>query len=512
MSLQDLPPELVERVAALLPLHDVCALRLTERAIASKATPEHFKTCFHTKRLEVTESRLRSFVGLTECNGLVCLLKDLTLIQPVYNTLELEARLKNDSTEEVELDDDGGFVELDYRNMTVDETNRMEQDLDTLRHRRKEQLEFQSESTASKLLGKAFANLAKHGTALHRLQVEVLIYQDDAVTPLVPLYGGSWEQIWSSAARISKLVFLSLATSYLSIKSLNLFNSSRMQRCSLSCNELNEVNYGSDDPPFPLDKLEALSLNLSDRTEAQNKVGQVGSQDNQASHHLEQTEDNESDGVGKEEVSDFAGLRTLLQASSQLKELDLLRYALRHATQESTARHCQGFLDTLNDANLPMLQKLTLQGLDITANQLLNVLQAHKTLRIISLRKVTLSKGKFKPILEYCTSGSSSIDEVELDSLFESDILIFGTSRAPSNTLIRADCTSYPGAYHHWLRDLSIGAADSQIEYRMRRGRTMDTSAIRNWRQDMRNRHGPPQYAKPSCIRNLLRPYETWRV
>jgi hypothetical protein len=107
MSLQDLPPELTERIIILLPLSDISSLRLTNRCLASKAAQKHLKASFRTKAVELTEQRLRLFVAVTASGSLGCLLQDLTIIAPVYNTLELTTRIEKKTAKIAQLDENG---------------------------------------------------------------------------------------------------------------------------------------------------------------------------------------------------------------------------------------------------------------------------------------------------------------------------------------------------------------------------------------------------------------------
>jgi hypothetical protein len=85
MSLQDLPPELTERVVDFLRLSGICSLRLTSRSLAVKTVQTRLKASFRRKSVEITEEGLRSFVAITGSVSvdLGCLLQDLTLIAPV---------------------------------------------------------------------------------------------------------------------------------------------------------------------------------------------------------------------------------------------------------------------------------------------------------------------------------------------------------------------------------------------------------------------------------------------
>jgi hypothetical protein len=121
MSLQDLPPELTERIVFLLLLSDKSSLRLTNKCLALKSAQKHLKASFRTKRVEFTEQRLRLFVAVTASGSLGCLIQDLTIIAPVYNTLELTARIEGKTVKIVQLDENGRFHRMGWKDLTAEE-------------------------------------------------------------------------------------------------------------------------------------------------------------------------------------------------------------------------------------------------------------------------------------------------------------------------------------------------------------------------------------------------------
>jgi hypothetical protein len=68
---ETLPVELVGRVACLLELRDLRALRLSSRSLAAKAAQGSFKTYFLRKRVQLAED-LESFVKATKENLFGC--------------------------------------------------------------------------------------------------------------------------------------------------------------------------------------------------------------------------------------------------------------------------------------------------------------------------------------------------------------------------------------------------------------------------------------------------------
>lgn len=486
MSLQDLPPELTERVVVLLPLSDISSLRLTNKRLALETAQKHLKASFRTKRVQLTEERLRSFAAVTASGGLGCLLQDLTLVAPVYNTLELTTRLEKKSAKFAEHDKDGNFTGLGLRHLTKEEMEQSRLDLAVLEARLAEQLDMLRNQRDVALLGQAFSNLAANGASLRILRVEVEIYKDDATTPLLPLFGGSLEPIWTTVASANHTLFASLTTCNLPIQTLDLFNSSRMLRCSLSYEEFSIVDFASGRLDCSLSHLTELSLSISGRI-------------------IDQSSNHEfPEAISEPNVN---GLRVLLRSCPNIQKLDLAYFSLKYVDDDLNVQGGR-LLRLLAESSLPCLQDLTLQGFQATENELLMCLQSFKGLRSLSLRCIKLLTGSFKPILDYCTM-EAAMEEVELESLFEARIVQFEPpwvirpSQFPP-VGFPDSCASY--------RRPSADAGACRIKHHMRQGRTLDAPYIKAWGQDMINRFGPlNKNGKPSCLQPYVRPERTWR-
>ena len=488
MSLQGLPPELMERVVVLLPLSDICSLRLTNKHMASNTTQQHFKARFRTKRVQITEQQLSSFVAVTTSGGLACLLQDLTLVAPVYNTSELTSRLEEKAADFVELKNNGEDVKLGFKNLTEEELRQAGIDLSVLQERLATQLDMIHHQRDVELLSQAFSNLAANGASLRNLRIEVEIYKDDTTTPLLPLFGGGWKPIWSSAANASHTLFSSLAACDLPIHNLHLFNDTRMLRCSLSCSELNNVDFAPARFDGSLGHLTELSLRIS-------------------SHVVDRSSDEE---ILTElaQGSDFGGMRSLLRTCPNIEKLDLTHFILNYVRDTNASRPC--ILQALIESPFPCLKVLTLQGFKTTGDELLTLVQRFNSLRSLSLRYIRLREGSFRRILDYCTV-SAKMEEVKLESLFESAIIRFESPWVVPPSEPGSLPAAFPDSQAVYRRG-SDDAASHRIEYRNRRGRTLDAGYIRAWRQDLRNRFGPlTEYGKSSCLQPYVSPEQTWR-
>lgn len=494
MSLQDLPPEITERVVVLLPLSDISSLRLTNKRLAWNAAQKHLKASFRAKRVELTEQRLRLFVAVTASDGLGCLLQDLTVVAPVYNTLELTARIGKKTAKVAELDENGRSCRMGRKYLTEEEVRQAELDLAILRRRHAEQLDFKRRGRDVELLSQAFSNLATHGASLRMLRTEVVAYKDDTTTPLLPLFGGSEYPIWTAAAYASHTLFASLANRDLSVRSMNLFNSMRMLRCSLSDDEFNSVDFTSGGLDMSVSHLAELSWSISDT---------IFDQNSRASSSEDATKE-----------FNFDGLRSLLRTCSSIRKLDLTYFTWKYG--DSTNAHCGGILRELGESNLLCLRHLTLHGFRVTEHELLTSLQGCGVLRSLSLRYIHLLDGKFKPILDYCTMDAA-MEEVELDSLFEPendtfelDIIQFKRPWVVQSSEPETPPVGYPNSRASYRRP-SDTAASYRIRHHRYRGRTWDSCAMQAWRQDLSNHFGPlPEEGKPSCLQPYVSPERLW--
>jgi hypothetical protein len=341
MSLQDLPPELTERIVVLLHISDICSLRLTSRSLAVKTVQRCLKASFRRKSVELAEEGLRSFVAITgsASGDLGCLLQDLTLVAPVYNFLTLTTDLRENRKLVVEFSSHSGY-KIHRRKLSREQLRQTRLDLAVLNERIAEQIDFWRRRRDVELLCQAFSNLDAYGASLRVLRTEVVVYTVDTTTPLLPIFGGDEKLTWNSAAHVSRTLFASLADCDLPIQSLNLFNTSRMVRCSLPLEEFKRVDFASIRLGLSLNYLTELSLRVSDR-------------------HVDESI---YKGLPEEFVQDnFDGLRSFLRICPGIQKLDLAHFS--RAVIDKERKRYGRLLQALAESNLRHLHCLTLQGL-----------------------------------------------------------------------------------------------------------------------------------------------------
>lgn len=489
MALQDLPIELLERTVVLLSLSNICSLRMTNKCLALNTVQKHFKGFFRTKRVGITEQELRTFVAVTAYDGLACLVQDLTLVAPVYNTLELSNELEEKTAKRARMDDNGHSATIDWHDLTEEELQQARLDLEVLKERSAEQLDMLHHQRDVDLLGQAFSNLAAHGASLRMVRTELEIYKDDTTTPLLPFFGGHEKPIWTSIASISHTLFASLAACELPVQSLNLFNSTRMLRCSVPCNDFNSDYFATGRLDASLGHLTELSLRISGKLIERSPGRGM----------IEDTED-----------SNFDGLQSMLRTCSRVRKLDLVHFSPDWIPDTSVL--CGGILRALGGAGLPCLRSLTLQNFKVTEDELLKLLQGFKAVQGLSLCYIRLTEGSFKRILDYCTM-EAAMEEVELDDLAENKMVMFERPWVARPTRVPGipSIGIYEDTRASYKRPLGI-AAGRQIRYFLHHGRAQDSGVIKDWRQDHKNRFGPlSPNGKPSCLQPYVRPEKTWR-
>jgi hypothetical protein len=427
-----------------------------------------------------------------------CLLQNLTLVEPVYNSLTLTTDLEKEAKLNAEFTSHSGY-KIHRHELSEEQLRQTRLDLAVLKERRAEQIDFRRRRRDVELLRQAFSSLDAYGASLRVLRSEVAIYIDDTTTPRLPIFGRDEKPIWDSASHVSRTLFASLADCDLPIQSLNLFNTSQTVRCSLPLEELNRVDFASIRLGLSLNHLTELSLRVSDC-------------------HVD---DLVYKGLPEEFVQDdFDGLKSLLRTCPGIQKLDLAHFS--GVVIDKEMKQHGRLLQALGESNLRYLHCLTLQGLDLTEPELLTTLQGFETLRSLSLRYISLKEGSFTPIFDYCTT-ESSVERMELDSLSHK-VILHGKSqsciiRFEPPWVVRSHCyphydddiAEYPDSRASYRR-ASDSSTDHRIQYQSFHD-VFDAPHIRSWKQGMVNRFGPlrGQLGKPSCLQSYVRPEHTWR-
>lgn len=515
MSVEDCPPEVIETIVEHLDLRDICSLRLSSRSLAANATQKHFKSYFRSKRLQLTEPALTNFVAVTMDGRLGRLVRDLTLTGVVYNHLELEHRVRERGLER-DQDDQDSDDDSQWRELSEQELDHTASDLCLIRERQADQVIQYDSGVDAVLLSRAFGSLAKDGAFLESLTLEIEVYRDDPRTPCLPLFGGSWKQIWRSAAHVTQAAFSSLAASALPVQRLTLFNSDRMQRCSLACNELSDIDWTSRTLASSLAGLRVLSLSLSDRIITTSNMDAASSGDPHDEWDWQQKIEYRPKQALLQEArqrGNFEGLAAFLSMCPKLEELSLHRFAMDHRAEVSKV-HNRGLLNALSNMRLPLLRKLELGGFETCEEDLLDILKRYPMLSSTILQTITLLKGTFRSILDFCTM-EAEMEELRLHNLHEGcELVLFESPWAATHKSGPAGGDYRWRAAHYLRRDAASLREGQRVDYHThgRLNRCMDTPMTRGVREDTMCKFGPPGRGLTASRRRWPVPQIMWRT
>jgi hypothetical protein len=419
-SLEHCPNEVFETIVGVLALSDICALRLCDRTLATKSTQDHFRSYFRSKHVDVTDSSLRAFVNATQPGGLGCLIWHLVLVGVVNNTQALEAIITREKyrLEEYSLE---GESESDVGAEKEAEAKR---DFEILKQRQTDYKELHESGTDMSLLSEAFSNIATNSRTgkLLALSLEVVVYRESAEQKLYPLSGGGWRLIWKSAINTYHTAIRALAASKLPIEKLSIFNDRRLQRCSLSCNELGRIDFEDKGLAISLASLKSLSVSLSDRIIFQSAEDAERSCDPDEKRDWDipdHNRDRDEIQAEAEDEGNFIGLAKLLQLCSKLEDLEIHYYRLHLCLRGTPDLHRERVLQRVAEAEtLPNLKRLELRRVYVREQDLLAFIQ-RTGVRKLFMYWVIMYRGAFRSTFDYCTSNAAGMEELYFHKLLE---------------------------------------------------------------------------------------------
>lgn len=470
VGLEKCPAEIIESIVKLLDVTDIGNLRQTNRCLCSKATQEHFKSYFRSKRVDITGQALQKLVGLTQPGWLGCETRNLTLVGIVNNTKGLEAFLKAN------------------RNRDQKKRSRAERDLEVLQQQRRDYQQLLESGKIVRFLSETFENIAVNSVTgkLRSLSLDVTVYREDAEQRLPPATGGSWKLIWQTAAETFQVVFASLQASNLEIENLNIFNDRQLRRCSLACNELGRIDYRNEKLSKTFAALKSLSISVSQR------IIEITPQDKQSTgdpgDEIDWSDDENDRDMNEvtteaHDEQNFTGLASLLRVSNQLESLQIHQYIVNIIHIDIPNEKLFQRIAELD--RLPNLEHCSLRGVFVREKDLLSFLK-RMDLRSFSMENVTMTSGTFNSIFNYCTSEASRMEFLYVDDLMiQHNLLYFDGAGEPkfqtwnrshgSNTLKREGAEIKQPILYHVTDDAPLGSPARQ-----------------KWRLQQRQDFGPP--------------------
>ena len=434
-TLETWPPETIETLCTHLPLPDLCALRLTSKALSGPVTQDTFKSYYRVKHLDAAPCALAAFAQVTaRPRSLAHEVRELVLCGVAVSTAELEKVVKERARWVSEGAGGPIFAATQHR-LSDDEVVKAEEDLKGLKEKEAELRVFFEGGQAGELLAQAFRNLARFGKGggLKKLRLEVVVLQEGVESRQQPIETRSKDVVWRAAETAFGVVVAGLAGSGMGVEEFDLFCGQR--HCSLSPRALGCAGRLSGDGlEKALVGLRSLSLSLSaDPSAAKDSESSGGGNDNDEDSSADDKRDNER----------RIELAHVLSLCPHLEHLHLHWFRLLSAgAKDQTAEHL--LQPVAQQQTASNLQSLTIRGFHCKAPTLLGILQ-NAPLQTLHLENIILDAEtpagdsddpaqhppyteQWQPIFTHLTRPFTTLTSLHFDDLWGHDLLHFKDS------------------------------------------------------------------------------------
>lgn len=395
-GLDDVPVELVERIARDLDLASIRNLRLTTKSLGDRCCGPCFKRFLRHQRTDLTPDSVRRLRQIATDPKLGSAIQHLTVLAVVYDRSELDSML---STKR------GRFIRKNPMGGAAYEPCPTEKEFDEFQHSRKKLVErmrgqkpLKSDEAEVQLLTDA---LRKVGS-LAILTVEAAVDQgfDDYVSPLSVR---EWYLVWVRAAKVYQNAMLAIARSSITIDSLRVFKDT--QRCSIPTWNVNALMPALETAHFAQAATHIKGFSLSVSTKVKTRARKLTSFDARLSE-----DDSEAVADGN-----YPGVARLLAQMPNLESLDLHLYDTPRSTANSYAKV---FTPIADDVHLPFLRHCALRGIRCSGSSLLAFLRRHNDLSTLELHEIHLLSGSWAAVFAHM-AAMPQLRQVELYNLWK---------------------------------------------------------------------------------------------
>jgi hypothetical protein len=206
----------------------------------------------------------------------------------------------------------------------------------------------------------------------------------------------------------------SLARSRLRVQKLDLYNGTEMQRCSLPCPELIQLEARWPNLRACFATVTTLSLSLRDpRPRYSESTHRIPFQQQSPLARIETLEACDD--------KQYIGLARLLHTMPKLKHLDLHYFGGLRSHPRTDTTFSKTLLQTTSSGTFPELESCRIRSLCLDPDGLLPFLARTKPSRL-ALEHCSTAKDMWRPILDYLTSPQTGLESLCLDDLFETCI------------------------------------------------------------------------------------------
>lgn len=464
-KLISLPSELINMITDELGLHEVGNLRLTCRALASKAVSKTFARLFENKTIRLTRNSLENLIHVTQPGSLGCLLQDCTV------------------TGKILLADCAGEprgAEHHFSAVTASKVTG-EQEM-------KEQYEaaIAQQEEETRLLTKAFQNLRKHNPNKAFASVQLRLEVDEDVREVLSQLSrdNRWRPVWKAALRTFEVTVQALQKAQIPVlHTFDVFNS--LKGCSLGYSAfIDSMKTPEAQQVFgSLRRLE-VSLSLSHDRE----LGRVQPDCQEANSLIMY------DSV-RRQLSTYI-LTEMLQLLIKMPKVQefilhwfhLLRPFHEHSDREAPLTP-QGLESPHKgvEFQLHKLEFCKLSGLEVPVEELQTFLQATRPSKL-SLCAVNLNSNEWSSIFSQVVGPESPQQHLHFNDLMQAFSMVhfevLGSSKFPY-------LRGMMGPSRLKLTREEIEATSS-LRYRLPRSRALGSPAHSRWLRRWIESYGPP--------------------
>jgi len=446
------------------------------------STHSEFKTCFATKRIELTRKGLERFVSLTKNNLIVNLLRDIILVVVIYDQTVSEEILKSKKKRVVE---HNGPISMSTT-VTVpdDELKILQEDFEQLLQLDADLKQLRESQTDLELLKHGLCNIqTSHNGRLQSISLQAGTYQN-TTEQLTTQSIRDWKRVWDEASYGYNLALTALVQSTLPVSKLDCFTN--VYRCSIPCNTLSLEHIEPSVLQNTLQHLSSFHISMANRSVDREQFRDLPRSTARNNYDDDITIDPETWTILRTSDDNFTGMISLLQAMSSLEELYWHWYGTTiHGVSYNEIQHEIMFQRVINAAVLKSLKSCILAGLYVHEDDLLTLLDKAPELRRLDLRDIMLRGGTWRRFLDMCCSAEKQLDFIYLDDLWESSMIWFEGPGKPKMPRIT------PWGPSTLCRD-GREEVRRPIVYHVATGRPLGSPQAYNWRQRRRLEYGPP--------------------
>jgi hypothetical protein len=426
--LEALQVELVEHIVTFLEFSDIASLRLTGRAMESKASYGSFTAHFRHKDVELTTRTLQEMVRLTSQGRLGSRLQHCTITGIVTGIARNEATAADEVTEHLR-----------------------------------------------SLLAEAFSNLKrcspKGGLASLCLRVAARIESPDGELS-EPNDFRNWRAVWDSALRTFDITMAALSESQLFVdEHLDIYGS--LRGCSLECNAFLAFAQKSASKHV-FGPLKKLTVSLSPPP----KAGMEHQSEAAATETEAQAQGSNSNLI-------LQGFMRVLHIMPKLESLDLHWCSLKNTASTPPVPSASRQENSTSPAS-PHLKECSLRGICVSESDLLHFLEAAHP-ATVTLTDVRLVSGTYASIFKYLTDPDSPVTCYYLDDIREGTVNLahFEVPGNPKFRYLRSDVG--PSSLTR-----QGGHVKEAIRYRLPPRRPLGSGERWRWLRSKAQEFGPP--------------------